>query len=75
MPESLPEIQTNAPVESDIERNISSSTHNKTPEQEIQDNELDSRGSDDESKEEKPKPAYKPKFNLKNIKPKDDKNL
>ncbi|MFD2162519.1 hypothetical protein ACFSJU_08945 [Paradesertivirga mongoliensis] len=75
MPESLPEIQTDAPVESEIERKISSSTHDKTPEQEIQDNDQDSRGSDDEIKEEKPKPAYKPKFNLKNIKPRDDKNL
>lgn len=73
MPESLPEIQTDAPVESEIERKISSSTDDKTLEQEIQDNDLDLRGSDDE--EEKPKPAYKPKFNLKNIKPRDDKGL
>jgi hypothetical protein len=70
VPESQSEIQTNAPVESDIERKISSSTDEKTPEQEIQDNNLDLRGSDDEKGEEKPKPAYKPKFNLKNIKPK-----
>ena len=68
MPESQPERQTNAPIESDIDRKISSSTDDKTPEQEIQDNNLDLRGSDDASSEDKPKPAYKPKFNLKNIK-------
>lgn len=69
MPESLPGIQTDAPVESDIERKISSSTENKSPEQEIQDNDFDLRGSDDEKPlDEAPKPAYKPKFNLKNIK-------
>ena len=54
----------------DIERKISSSTENKTPEQEIQDTDIDLRGGDDASVNEKPKPAYKPKFNLKNIKPK-----
>ena len=59
--------QANGP---DIERKISSSTENKTPEQEIQDNDMDLRRSDDTRDEEKPKPAYKPKFNLKNIKPK-----
>ncbi|HEX8377041.1 MAG TPA: hypothetical protein VF602_04435 [Pedobacter sp.] len=72
MPESLSEIQTDSPVESDIERNISSSTDEKTLEQEIQDNDLDLRGIDDASAEDKPKPAYKPKFNLKNMKPKSD---
>ena len=71
IPESSPEIQIDAPAESEIERRISSSTDDKTPEQEIQDNNMDLRGSDDEKSEEvKPKPAYKPKFNLKNIKPK-----
>lgn len=70
VPESQPEIQTDSPIESDIERKISSSTENKTLEQEIQDNNLDLRGGDDTGVEEKPKPAYKPKFNLKNIKPK-----
>ncbi len=68
MPDSLPEIQTDSPIESSIERNISSSTDEKTLEPEIQDNDLDLRGSDDASVNEKPKPAYKPKFNLKNIK-------
>jgi hypothetical protein len=72
MPESLPGIQTDSPIESDIERKISSSTDEKTPEQEIQDNNLDLRGSDDANSEDKPKPAYKPKFNLKNIKPKSE---
>ncbi|HEY0056449.1 MAG TPA: hypothetical protein VGB63_13930 [Pedobacter sp.] len=72
MPESLPEIQTDSPVESDIERRISSSTDEKTLEQEIQDNDLDLRGSDDANAEEKPKPAYKPKFNLRNMKPKSE---
>ncbi|MEJ6982138.1 hypothetical protein WG906_16835 [Pedobacter sp. P351] len=55
-------------VEPGIERKISSSTDQKTPEQEIQDNNIDLRGTDDTSQDEKPKPAYKPKFNLKNIK-------
>lgn len=71
MPESLPGIQTDEPVESAIERKISSSPENKSPEQEIQDNDFDLRGSDDEKPlDEAPKRAYKPKFNLKNIKPK-----
>jgi hypothetical protein len=68
MPESLSGIQTDSPVESDIERKISSSTDEKTLEQEIQDNDLDLRGSDDANVEERPKPTYKPKFNLKKIK-------
>ncbi|MBC8052060.1 MAG: hypothetical protein H7Y13_03250 [Sphingobacteriaceae bacterium] len=69
VPESMPEIETDSLVESDIERNTSSSIEDKTPEQEIQDTDLDLRGIDNEkSEEEKPKPAYKPKFNLKNIK-------
>jgi hypothetical protein len=68
VPESLPQIETGQPVESDIERNSPSSTDDKTPEQEIQENELDLRGNADDSTEDKPKPAYKPKFNLKNIK-------
>lgn len=72
VPESLPEIETDSPFESNIERKISSSTEDKTPEQEIQDNDLDLRGSDDTKPEGKPKPAYKPKFNLKNIKPKSE---
>lgn len=72
MPESLPEIQTDSPVESDIERKISSSTEDKTPEQEIQDNDLDLRGSDDGNAEDTPKASYKPKFKLKNIKPKSE---
>lgn len=68
VPESQPEKQTDSPVESDIERKISSSTDEKTSEQEIQDNDSDLRGSDDAGSEDKPKPVYKPKFNLKNIK-------
>lgn len=69
MLESLLGIQTDAPGESEIERKISSSTDDKTPEQAIQDNDFDLRGSDDEKpSDEAPKPAYKPKFNLKNIK-------
>ena len=72
VPDSLPGIQTDSPVESDIERKISSSAEEKTPEQEIQDNNLDLRGSDDEKPEEKPAGGYKPKFKLKNIKPKSE---
>ena len=72
VPDSLPGIQTDSPVESDIERKISSSAEEKTSEQEIQDNNLDLRGSDDEKPEEKPSTGYKPKFKLKNIKPKSE---
>lgn len=73
-PEELAQASTQDHVEQangpDIERKVSSSTENKTAEQEIQDTDIDLRGGDDASVNEKPKPAYKPKFNLKNIKPK-----
>ena len=72
-PPSISEIQTVSPGDSDVERNISSSREEKTPEQEIQNNNLDLRGSDDEKNvDEKPKPAFKPRFNLKNTRPSKD---
>lgn len=69
----LPEIQTNLSVESEIERKISSATEEKTTEQKIQENDVDFRDSaDDKPLNEAPKPALKPKFKLKNIKPKSE---
>jgi len=53
----------------DIELRVERNTEDKTPEQEIQDNDLNKRENGHIS-QEAPKPVYKAKFNLKNIKPK-----